>query len=145
LPYTDLLMNGIYWEKKIPRLFEKEDVQNEDFRISVIADITCDADGSVPINLGASTIADPVYGIDKKTLQKVAPFQNTIEVIDLMTVDNLPNELPRDASKYFGAHFEKYILQPLLEGYENDVIKRATICAEGSLTERYEYMKDYAS
>lgn len=144
LPYTDILMNGIYWDRKIPRLFETEDVHNEDFRMTVIADITCDPDGSVPINVGASTIANPVYGIDRKTLQKVEPFQNNTEIIDVMAVDNLPNELPRDASKYFGAHFEKYILEPLLSGYNHDLIVRATICAEGKLTERYEYMKDYA-
>ena len=144
LPHTDLLLNGIYWDKKIPRLFEKTDVQNVDFRISVVADITCDTDGSVPINVGSSTIADPVYGIDKRTLSKVAPFQDSSDVIDVMAVDNLPNELPRDASKYFGAHFEKYILEPLLEGYDHDIIKRATICAEGHLTEPYHYMKEYA-
>jgi alanine dehydrogenase len=144
LPHTDLLLNGIYWDKKIPRLFEKTDVQNTDFRMSVVADITCDTDGSVPINVGSSTIADPVYGIDKKTLSKVAPFQDSSEVIDVMAVDNLPNELPRDASKYFGAHFEKYILQALLEGYDHDIIKRATICAEGHLTEPYYYMTEYA-
>jgi saccharopine dehydrogenase (NAD+, L-lysine forming) len=144
LPHTDLLLNGIYWDKKIPRLFEKTDVQNDDFRMSVVADITCDTDGSVPINVGSSTIADPVYGIDKKTLSKVAPFQDSSDVIDVMAVDNLPNELPRDASKYFGAHFEKYILRPLLEGYDHDIIKRATICAEGHLTEPYHYMKEYA-
>jgi saccharopine dehydrogenase (NAD+, L-lysine forming) len=144
LPHTDLLLNGIYWDKKIPRLFEKTDVQNDDFRMSVVADITCDTDGSVPINVGSSTIADPVYGIDKKTLSKVSPFQDSSDVIDVMAVDNLPNELPRDASKYFGAHFEKYILEPLLEGYDHDIIKRATICAEGHLTEPYHYMKEYA-
>jgi saccharopine dehydrogenase (NAD+, L-lysine forming) len=144
LPHTDLLLNGIYWDKKIPRLFEKTDVQNDDFRMSVVADITCDTDGSVPINVGSSTIADPVYGIDKKTLSKVAPFQDSSDVIDVMAVDNLPNELPRDASKYFGAHYEKYILRPLLEGYDHDIIKRATICAEGHLTEPYHYMKEYA-
>lgn len=144
LPHTDLLLNGIYWDKKIPRLFEKTDVQNTDFRMGVVADITCDTDGSVPINVGSSTIADPVYGIDKKTLSKVAPFQDSSEVIDVMAVDNLPNELPRDASKYFGAHFEKYILQALLEGYDHDIIKRATICAEGHLTEPYYYMTEYA-
>lgn len=144
LAHADLLMNGIYWDKKIPRLFEKEAVKNEDFRISVIADITCDTDGSVPINVGSSTISDPVYGIEKASLNPVAPFQNSKEIIDVMAVDNLPNELPRDASKYFGAHFEKYVLQELLEGYDNELILRATICADGKLTERYDYMKDYA-
>lgn len=144
LPHTDLLMNGIYWDKNIPRLFEASDVHNEDFRISVIADITCDPFGSVPINVGASTIAQPVYGIDKLSLQKVAPFQNTNQTIDIMAVDNLPNELPRDASKYFGANFEKNILKPLLEGYEHPIIKRATLCNDGQLTDRYAYMKEYA-
>ncbi|MFA6151183.1 MAG: NAD(P)-dependent oxidoreductase [Chitinophagaceae bacterium] len=144
IPHTDILINGIYWDKKIPRLFEKQDVSRNDFRISVIADVTCDPDGSVPVNVGASTIADPVYGIEKKTLQKVDPFLNTNEVIDIMAVDNLPNELPRDASKYFGAHFEKYVLDSLLEGYDSDLIHRATICSDGKLMPRYEYMKDYA-
>jgi saccharopine dehydrogenase (NAD+, L-lysine forming) len=144
IPHTDLLINGIYWDKNIAPLFTKEDVGRDDFRISVIADITCDIDGSVPINVGASTIADPVYGINRKTLEKVPPFQHTKDIVDIMAVDNLPNELPRDASKYFGAHFEKYILHELLEGYNNHLIERATICADGKLLPRYAYMADYA-
>ncbi|MBL7713131.1 MAG: alanine dehydrogenase [Chitinophagaceae bacterium] len=144
LPHTDILMNGIYWDKQIPRLFEPEDIRNNDFRISVIADITCDPYGSVPINIGASTIADPVYGIEKSSMQRTPPFLDTPEVIDVMAVDNLPNELPRDASKYFGAHFEKYVLGALLEGYDSDLIHRATICSNGKLTDRYAYMAEYA-
>ncbi|MGC4057929.1 MAG: hypothetical protein QM743_07375 [Chitinophagaceae bacterium] len=144
LPHTDILMNGIYWDQQIPRLFTNEDVQRDDFRVSVIADITCDPFGSVPVNLGASTIADPVYGVDRKSLKQTEPFLHDKGIVDIMAVDNLPNELPRDASKYFGAHFEKYVLDPLLEGYDNDLIKRATICADGKLLPRYAYMSDYA-
>lgn len=143
IPQTDILMNGIYWDKHIARLFEKPDVARNDWRISVISDITCDIDGSVPINVGASTIADPVYGIDRKTLQKVAPYQNDRSIIDVMAVDNLPNELPRDASHYFGAHFEKFVLQGLLSG-KSDIIDRATICENGKLTKHYQYLSDYA-
>ncbi len=143
LSKTDILMNGIYWDKQIPRLFEKTDIQRTDFRISVISDITCDTDGSVPINVGSSTIADPVYGIDRSTMEKVAPFQNTSDVIDVMAVDNLPNELPRDASQYFGVHFEKYILGELL-AENSDILARATICENGKLTSYYEYLSDYA-
>ncbi len=143
LSKTDILMNGIYWDKQIPRLFEKTDIQRTDFRISVISDITCDMDGSVPINVGSSTIADPVYGIEKSTMEKVAPFQNTSDVIDVMAVDNLPNELPRDASQYFGVHFEKYILAELL-AENSDILARATICENGKLTSYYEYLSDYA-
>lgn len=142
--HADILINGIYWDKKIPSLFEKEAIQSKDYRMNVIADITCDPYGSVPINVAASTIAEPVYGIDKKTFATVPPFQANNDIVDIMAVDNLPNELPRDASKYFGAHFEKYVLAPLLEGYQHDLIYRATLCAEGKLMPNYEYMSNYA-
>jgi len=144
LSVTDILMNGIYWDKNVPRLFAKEDLKEASYRMNVIADITCDINGSVPINLGASTIADPVYGIDKKTLERVAPFQKTQDTVDLMAVDNLPNELPRDASKHFGQHLEKYVLRELLHAAESDIIERATICRDGKLTNYYEYLSDYA-
>jgi len=143
IPQTDILMNGIYWDADIARLFEKADIQRNDWRISVISDITCDIDGSVPINVGASTIADPVYGIERKTGSKTEPFRKTMDVIDVMAVDNLPNELPKDASQYFGVHFEKFVLNELLSD-NSDVIRRATICEEGRLTSAYEYLSDYA-
>jgi saccharopine dehydrogenase (NAD+, L-lysine-forming) len=144
LSKTDILMNGIYWDKKVPRLFDKEDVKRPDWRMNVIADITCDVDGSVPINVGASTIMDPVYGIDRTTLEKTAPFQNNKNIIDVMAVDNLPNELACDASRHFGLHLEKYVLAELLKGAESDIIARATICSDGKLTSYYEYLSDYA-
>ena len=140
---ADILMNGIYWEERIARLFEKNDIKRMDWRLSVIADITCDVGGSVPINLGSSSIADPVYGVDRQTIQRTTPFQNTKDVIDIMAVDNLPNELPCDASQYFGVHLEKYVLPELLKA-ESDVLKRATICENGKLTKKFEYLADYA-
>ncbi len=140
---ADILMNGIYWEKRIPRLFEKADVKRNDWRISVISDITCDTDGSVPLNMGSTTIEDPVYGIDRATLTQTAPYLQTRDTIDIMAVDNLPNELPCDASKYFGVHLEKYILPELLKP-ESDILRRATICENGKLTKKYEYLADYA-
>lgn len=140
---VDILMNGIYWDHKIPPLFNQDDIKRYDWRISVISDITCDINGSVPINIGATTIADPVYGIDRETMETVSPYQNTKDIIDIMAVDNLPNELPRDASQYFGVHFEKYILPELLEEH-SDTLQRATICDNGRLTKKYEYLSDYA-
>lgn len=140
---SDILMNGIYWDKKIDRLFEKEDVKNKDFRISVISDITCDEDGSVPLNLGSSTIADPVYGYNRTTGIKEPPFQNNRNIIDMMAVDNLPNELPRDASAHFGEHIIKYILPELLKD-SSKILDRATICQNGKLTPQFEYLSDYA-
>lgn len=144
LPYaaqTDILMNGVYWDKTIPRLFEKTDVAAEDFIIQTIADITDDADGSVPINVGDQTIEEPVYGIDKKTLAKVAPYN--ADTIDVMAVGNLPNELPRDASRYFGEQLIKFVLEDVLKG-SSPLLDRATITQAGQLTSTYDYLSDYA-
>lgn len=138
---TDILMNGIYWDVNVPRLFPIKKVSEPDFCIKVIADITDDTNGSIPINLGDQSIESPVYGVDKKTFQKTAPYQPGS--VDVMAVGNLPNELPRDASKYFGEQLIKYILADLI-GNGSEIIERATIVKGGRLTERFEYLEDYA-
>jgi alanine dehydrogenase len=144
LPYaaqTDILMNGIYWDKNVPRLFEKENIKSDEFIIQSIADITDDAGGSVPINLGDQTIEDPVYGVDKNSFEKTAPYLSTS--IDVMAVGNLPNELPRDASRYFGEQLIKYVLEDLAKG-GSSIIDKATIVKQGKLTAHFEYLRDYA-
>ncbi|WP_121355196.1 NAD(P)-dependent oxidoreductase [Flavisolibacter nicotianae] len=140
--HTDVLMNGVYWDKGVPRLFEREAISDPSFRIATIADITDDCNGSVPINAGDQTIEDPVYGIDRMSFQKTAPYMPNS--IDVMAVGNLPNELPRDASKYFGEQLIKYILPDLLQG-SSPVIERATIVNAGKLTAPYDYLCEYAS
>jgi alanine dehydrogenase len=135
-------MNGVYWDTGIPRLFEMEDMKKESFRIQTIADITDDVHGSVPCNIGDATIEDPVYGIDKFTGEKTEPYLPGS--IDLMAVGNLPNELPRDASKYFGEQLMKYILDDLITG-KSKIINEATIVKNGKLTEEFQYMEEYAS
>jgi saccharopine dehydrogenase (NAD+, L-lysine forming) len=144
LPYTkctDVLMNGVYWTENVPRLFETEDI-DETFCIQTIADITDDEHGSVPINLGDQSIDDPVYGVDKVTREKTAPYLNGS--IDIMAVGNLPNELPRDASQYFGEQLIKYVLEDLVKG-SSVLIDRATIVKEGNITDLFSYMNDYGS
>ncbi|MGB5027071.1 MAG: NAD(P)-dependent oxidoreductase [Chitinophagaceae bacterium] len=138
---TDILMNGIYWDKTMPRLFEKEDATSENFIIQTIADITDDANGSVPINVGDQSIDNPVYGIDKKTLEKTAPY--LLNSIDIMAVGNLPNELPRDASRYFGEQLIKHVLEDLV-GNGSEILERATMVKNGQLTNPFEYLRDYA-
>jgi saccharopine dehydrogenase (NAD+, L-lysine-forming) len=143
LPYafnSDILMNGVFWDKNIPRLFEKEIIQDPKFRIQTIADISDDANGSVPINLGDQSIEDPVYGVDKKTFQKTAPYLPGS--VDVMAVGNLPNELPRDASRYFGEQLIKHVLEDLV-GNGSVAIDKATIVKKGKLTGYFEYLKDY--
>ena len=141
IPHTDILMNGIYWDVHVPRLFPREAVSKPDFRIQVIADVTDDANGSIPINLGDQVIENPIYGVDRQNFHKTEP--GLPGSVDVMAVGNLPNELPRDASKYFGEQLIKYILPDLL-GEGSAILERATILKEGNLTERYGYLKDYA-
>jgi alanine dehydrogenase len=143
LPYsmqTDILLNGVYWDETMPRLFEKEAVSSDRFIIQTIADITDDVNGSVPINLGDQTIEDPVYGVSRKSFEKTAPYKEGS--VDIIAVGNLPNELPRDASRYFGEQLIKYILEDLIKD-GSPMIKRATIVDKGKLSPPYEYLKDY--
>jgi saccharopine dehydrogenase (NAD+, L-lysine forming) len=142
LPFTkstDILMNGVYWDEHVPRLFETSDI-DDSFCIQTIADITDDEHGSVPINLGDQSIADPVYGVDKITFEKTAPYESNS--IDIMAVGNLPNELPRDASQYFGEQLIKYVLEQLVKG-NSALIDRATIVKVGAITNEFDYMKEY--
>lgn len=138
---TDVLMNGIYWDKNVPPLFTIEDFQQKEFRIKTIADITNDTNGSIPINIGDSTIKDPIYGVDKTTLQRTDPYLPNS--VDLMAIGNLPNELPRDASRYFGEMLIKFVLEDLVKG-GSAIIERATMLKNGNLTEPYSYLKEYA-
>lgn len=145
LPYasqTDILLNGVYWEENIPQLFRKKDIADPDFIIQTIADISDDKEGSVPINRGSGTIENPVYGIDRTSLLQTEPYLEN--GIDIMAVGNLPNELPRDASRYFGEQLIKYIWDDLL-GNGSKIISRATIATRGRLTPYFDYLKDYAA
>ncbi len=146
LPYaevTDLMINAIYWHNKIPVFFTKENMKSQGFRIKVIADITCDIDGSIPCTVRATTIADPVYGWHSYYEKETEPYlPNTV---DIMAVGNLPCELPKDASYEFGQSLLKYVMGPLLMNDKDNIIKRATITENGSLTERYNYLGDYVA
>jgi hypothetical protein len=134
-------MNGIYWDTDVPRLFEWEDLAAKDFRITTIADITDDKGGSIPCNLGDTTIHDPVYGVHRLTREKTAPYLS--DSIDVMAVGNLPNELPRDASRYFGEQLIKYVLEDLVRG-GSPILERATMVRKGKLTGPYSYLGEYA-
>ncbi|MGL6069225.1 MAG: alanine dehydrogenase, partial [Sediminibacterium sp.] len=139
---ADILMNGVYWNEDIPRLFSMDTLKNPRFKMHTIADITDDRGGSVPCNIGDATIVNPVYGVDKNTGEKTAPYaRNTV---DIMAVGNLPNELPRDASRYFGEQLIKYVLDDIRKG-GSPIIEGATILTNGKLTAPYLYLADYAA
>ncbi len=143
LPYasqTDILLNGVYWDENIPALFKGADIARNDFIVQTIADVSDDKKGSVPINIASGDIANPVYGIDRNSLQKTNPYLPGS--IDIMAVGNLPNELPRDASRYFGEQLIKYVLDDLLRP-ANEIIQRATIATNGKLGSYFQYLADY--
>ncbi len=145
-PYTkvsDIFINGIYYDKRAPAFFSIDDMKKDDFNIQVIGDVTCDIapDASIPSTIEASTIADPVFGFDPHTMQKVHPFQE--KYVDMMTIDNLPNELPQDASRHFGDALIKYIIPELLGKADTDIIERATVTRNGQLTKHFAYLQDY--
>ncbi len=139
---ADIMLNGVYWQKGIAPFFTLNDMRKADFNLQVIADITCDVNGSIPCNIGATSITNPTYGFDPKTFEKTKPFQHGM--VDVMAVDNLPNELPRDASDFFGVQFTKNVLPELIKS-ESEIIERATITIQGSLTNHFNYLTDYVS
>jgi alanine dehydrogenase len=140
--HCDLLIHCSYWNPKAPVLFSKTDMRSPDFRISVIADVTCDINGSIPSTQRASSIAEPFYGYNPATEQEGAPFSN--DTITVMAVDNLPCELPRDASEDFGKELIDKVLPALIINDNDGLIDRGSICKAGKLTSRFEYLADYA-
>jgi len=145
LPFTmvtDILITGHYWDPRSPVFFTKDDMKNPGFRISVIADVSCDISGPIPSTLRATTIADPFYGYNPQ-LDKEEPAFLRPSNITVMSIDNLPGELPRDASLDFGKQLMKNVLHNLLTGTQSPMIERATVTMGGKLTKKFDYLKDY--
>jgi len=145
-PYAkvaDIFVNGIFWDGKAPAFFTAEEMRDPDFNIQVIGDVTCDIApaASVPSTLYASTIAEPVFGYDPATGRSVEPFQP--DAIDVMSIDNLPSELPRDASEAFGQKFIDVIL-PEFSKPESGILTRASVTVDGQLGPHFQYLKAYA-
>lgn len=144
LKYTevaDILMAAAYWDKRAPKLFELEHIESEDFNLSVIADITCDIDGSIPTTIHPSSVHHPVYDIDRHTFEELPAFgkQNSISV---MAIDNLPTELPRDASKDFGEQLASNLIPELIKE-SSSILEKATIAKDGDLTLEFFFLKDF--
>ncbi|MFT6716987.1 MAG: saccharopine dehydrogenase (NAD+, L-lysine-forming) [Saprospiraceae bacterium] len=145
LPYlnpADIFISCHYWDNESGPLFTIEDCTKTEFKTKVIADITCDIQGSVPTTLRSTTIAHPLFGFDPKTNSEVDPFDEN--GITIMAVDNLPCELPKDASKDFGTALINDIIPELLNEDKNNIINRASICLDGKLNSYYNYLKAYA-
>lgn len=139
---TDLYIAGhFYSDNGSPFLYTKEDANHPDFKIKVVADISCDIDGPIASTIRASTIDDPIYGYDPRSGSEVH-FKDP-NAIAVMAVDNLPCELPRDASTGFGESFLKDVIPAFFNGDRQGILERARMTKNGKLTKRYAYLQDY--
>ena len=144
MPYakqTDFFIAGHFYGDGAPYLFTREDAKHPDFKINLIADISCDIDGPVASTIRPSTIADPFYGYNPKTEKEVA-FDDK-DAITVMAVDNLPCELPKDASEGFGEMFLKHVIPAFFNNDADGILKRAKITENGKLTKRFSYLQNY--
>lgn len=138
---SDMFIAGHFFGDGAPYLITREDAKHSDFKIKVIADISCDIDGPVAPTLRASTIADPIYGYNPNTESEV-DFKDK-NAIAVMAVDNLPCELPDNASRGFGKMFYDYVIPAFFNNDKDGILERARITKDGKLTERFSYLQNY--
>ncbi len=138
---TDYYIAGHFYGDGAPYLYTRDNVKSSDFNIKVVADISCDVDGPVATTLRASTIADPIYGYNPQT-EKEIDYKDE-KAIAVMAVDNLPCELPKDASEGFGEMFLQHVIPAFFDNDTNGILQRAKITESGKLTERFSYLQDY--
>ncbi|CAM3614404.1 NAD(P)-dependent oxidoreductase [Zobellia roscoffensis] len=140
---SDFFIAGHFYGQGAPYLFTREDAKKEDFKIKVVADVSCDIDGPVATTIKPSTIADPIYGYDPIT-ESETDYKNE-SAIAVMAVDNLPCEIPQDASEGFGQAFVKNVIPAFFNGDKDGVLERARMTKNGKLTPRYSYLTDFVA
>jgi len=138
---TDFFIAGHFFGDGSPYLFTRTDAKHPDFNIKYVADISCDIDGPVASTIRPSTIAEPVYGYDAEAEIEV-DYKNENAIV-VMAVDNLPCELPKDASEGFGEMFLQNVIPAFFNNDKDGVLARAKMTANGKLTERFSYLQNY--
>lgn len=140
---SDMFISGHFYGTNAPYLFTREEAKNPEFRINLLADVSCDIDGPIAATIRPSTIANPFYGYDPQSEKEVA--YDTPGAIAVMAVDNLPCELPNDASRGFGELFLEHVLPAFINEDKDGVLKRAQVTnSRGELTSKFSYLNDYA-
>jgi alanine dehydrogenase len=140
---ADIFIAGHYYSSGSPYLFTREDAKHSEFNIKVVADVSCDIDGPVASTIRPSTIVDPIYGYNPISETEDSFLQEGN--IAVMAVDNLPCELPKDASEDFGNEMLEKILPSLIMSDDEQIIENATICKNGDLTPNFEYLRNYVN
>lgn len=140
---SDLLICAHFWAPDAPVYLSADDLRQEEMRIRMIGDVTCDIMGSIKSTVRPATHADPYYDYNPTTERDEEAFSSE-DNITVMAVDTCPNALPMDTSEYFGKMLTEHVFEPLLKGEQSKVIERATIIKNGNLTERFAYLTDFA-
>ena len=135
---TDMLITGHYWDPKSPKLFYQDQI-NEFKNLKIIGDITCDINGAIPTTIRSTTIAKPYYSVDINSMKEIDLGNKGIAV---MAVDNLPSELPNEASEEFGKNIISEVL-PYLFKKDDGRISRATTASCGQFTTTFHYLEDF--
>lgn len=144
LKVSDMYVACHYWDSSSPFIFTREDLKAQDNKLSVVADISCDIDGPVACTMRPSRISDPLYGYDPQTEEEVNFDANG--AITVMAVDNLPCELPKDASEDFGSVLIKEIFPALFGDDPDKIIERASETnLQGELMPAFSYLEQYIS
>lgn len=138
---ADIFMAGHFHGNGAPDILTRDMLNAADCKIKVVADISCDVDGPIACTVKASTIADPFYGY-LPFENKEVPYTHPGSVL-VMAVDNLPCELPKDASEGFGEMFMEHVIPAFFNGDKDGILQRAKITENGKLTERFQYLQDY--
>jgi alanine dehydrogenase len=138
---TDFYIAGHFYGNGAPKFFTKQDVKSPDFNIKVIADISCDVDGPIATTIRSSTITEPIYGYDPETGNEI-DYKDKNGIV-VMAVDNLPCELPKDASEGFGEMFLQHVIPAFFNGDKDGILVRAKITENGKLSPRFAYLQDY--
>ncbi|MDP5106392.1 MAG: NAD(P)-dependent oxidoreductase [Polaribacter sp.] len=138
---TNFFIAGHFYGNGAPYLFTRKDAKSADFNIKFVADISCDVDGPVASTLRASTIANPFYGYNPHTELEV-DFKDKNAIV-VMAVDNLPCELPQDASEGFGEMFLQNVIPAFFNNDKDGVLERAKMTENGKLTKRFSYLQNY--
>ncbi|WP_457617217.1 NAD(P)-dependent oxidoreductase [Lutibacter sp.] len=138
---ADMYIAGHFFSDGAPYIFTRDDAKSKDFNIKVVADVSCDIDGPVASTIRPSIIAEPIYGYQPQSEQEVY-FKNK-NAIAVMAVDNLPCELPKDASEGFGEQFAKYVIPAFFNNDADGILERSCVTKNGKLTKHFSYLQDY--
>ena len=140
---ADIFIAGHFHGNESPDILTREMLKAPDCKIKVVADISCDVDGPIACTLKASTIAEPFFGY-LPSENKEVPYTHPGSIM-VMSVDNLPCELPKDASEGFGEMFMKHVIPAFFNGDKDGILARAKITEKGKLTPRFAYLQDYVN